>query len=149
MKMKRRFRAKKAFSAVIASLILMLLAVAAGVVVYAYVMGWIGGATGHDAGQYGELSLDTAYAYANATIGNQTITAYVRNVGGKLVTPNAAYVNDYNVTSIASTPADIAPNAVASISINATTPGLTKSITYQVKIACTDGTILTFSVTAK
>ena len=145
MKMKRRFRAKKAFSAVIASLILMLLAVAAGVVVYAYVMGWIGGATGHDTGQYGELSLDTAYASATT---NMT-TAYVRNIGGKLVTPNAAYVNDYNVTSMTSTPTDIAANAVASISINATTIGLTKNTTYQVKIVCTDGTILTFSVTAK
>jgi hypothetical protein len=148
MKMKRRFRAKKAFSAVIASLILMLLAVAAGVVVYAYVMGWVGGATGHDAGQYGELSLDTANAYANATTGAQSnITAYVRNVGGKSVTTNAAYVNDLNVTSITS--AEIAPNTVATISINATTPGLTKNITYEVKIVCTDGTILTFSVKAK
>jgi flagellin-like protein len=36
---------RRAFSAVIASLILMLLAVAAGGVVYAYVMGWIGGST--------------------------------------------------------------------------------------------------------
>jgi len=143
MEMKRVFRSKKAFSAVIASLILMLLAVAAGVVVYAYVMGWIGGATGHNTGQYGELSLDTAYA--NAT--TKMITAHVRNVGGKLVTSNAAYVNDSNVTSTEAV--EIVPNAVASISINATTPGLTKNTTYQVKIACTDGTILTFSVTAK
>jgi hypothetical protein len=126
-------------------LILMLLAVAAGVVVYGYVMGWIGGATGHDAGQYGELSLDTAYA--NGTT-NMT-TAYVRNVGGKSVTPNAAYVNDYNVTSMTSDPAIITPNALATISINATTPDLIAGITYQVKIACTDGTILTFSVKAK
>jgi hypothetical protein len=75
------------------------------------------------------------------------ITAHVRNVGGKLVTSNAAYVNDSNVTSTEAV--EIVPNAVASISINATTPGLTKNTTYQVKIACTDGTILTFSVTAK
>jgi hypothetical protein len=145
MQLRRLLRTDKAFSAVIAALILMLLAVAAGVVVYAYVMGWIGGATGHDTGQYGELSLDTASA--NET--TNTITAYVRNVGVKSVTPSRAYVNDYNVTSITSTPADISPNAVASVSINATTPGLTKNVTYEVKIVCTDGTTLTFSVKAK
>ena len=51
-------------------------------------------------GHYGELSLDTAYAYANATSSSPSnITAHVRNVGGKLVTSNAAYVNDSNVTS--------------------------------------------------
>ena len=148
MKMKRLSKYKRAFSAVIASLILMLLAVAAGVVVYGYVMGWIGGTTRHGAGQYGELSLDTAYAYANATSSSPSnITAHVRNVGGKLVTSNAAYVNDSNVTSTETV--DIAPNAVASIFINATIPGLTKNITYEVKIVCTDGTTLTFSVKAK
>jgi hypothetical protein len=144
MHLKRSLRTRKAFSAVIAALILMLLAVAAGVVVYAYVMGWIGAATGHDAGQYGELSLDTASA--NGT--TDMITAYVRNVGGKSLTPSRAYVNDYNVTSITSTPAEIDPNTVASVSINATTPGLTKDVTYEVKIVCTDGTTLTLSVKA-
>lgn len=145
MQLRRLSRRNKGFSAVIAALILMLLAVAAGVVVYAYVMGWIGGATGHNAGQYGELSLDTASA--NGT--TDMITVYLRNVGGKSVTPSRAYVNDYNATGITSTPADISSNTVASVSINATTPGLTKNVTYEVKIVCTDGTILTFSVKAK
>ncbi|NLD66911.1 MAG: hypothetical protein GX648_10125, partial [Crenarchaeota archaeon] len=43
MRIKSLMKNKKAFSAIIAALILMLIAVAAGVVVYAYVMGWIGG----------------------------------------------------------------------------------------------------------
>ena len=144
MNIKRLFRSKRAFSAVIASLILMLLAVAAGVVVYAYVMGWIGGTTG-EAGQYGELSLDTATANSTSDV----ITAYVRNIGGTSATPDRAYVNDYNVTSITSSPVTIDPNAVATVAINATTPGLTKNITYEVKIICSDGTTLTFSVKAK
>ena len=42
MRLKKLHNSKTGFSAVIAALILMLLAVAAGVVVYAYVMGWIG-----------------------------------------------------------------------------------------------------------
>jgi ABC-type lipoprotein release transport system permease subunit len=143
--LRRVFRAKRAFSAVIASLILMLLAVAAGVVVYVYVMGWIGGTTGHEAGQYGELSLDTAIANSTTDV----ITAYVRNIGGISVTPDRAYVNDYNVTSMTSSLATIDPNVVTTVTINATTPGLTKNVTYEVKIVCNDGTTLTFSVKAK
>ena len=145
MNIKRLFRSKRAFSAVIASLILMLLAVAAGVVVYAYVMGWIGGATGQQAGKYGELSLDTATANSTSDV----ITAYVRNIGGISATPDKAYVNDYNVTSMTPSPATIDPNAVATVAINATTPGLTKNITYEVIIICSDGTTLTFGVKAK
>lgn len=144
MLLKRLLRKDTAFSAVIASLILMLLAVAAGVVVYAYVMGWIGGTTG-EAGQYGELSLDSATTNSTTDI----ITAYVRNIGGTFATPDKAYVNDYNVTSMASSPATIDPNAVATVTINATTPGLTKNVNYEVKIICSDGTTLTFSVKAK
>ena len=145
MRLKILLRKDKAFSAVIASLILMLLAVAAGVVVYAYVMGWIGGATGQQAGKYGELSLDTATA--NST--SKVITTYVRNIGGISATPDKAYVNDNNATNVTSSPATIDPNAVATVTINATTPGLTKNITYEVKIICSDGTTVTFSVKAK
>ena len=144
MLLKRLLRKDAAFSAVIAALILMLLAVAAGVVVYAYVMGWIGGTTG-EAGQYGELSLDAVTANSTAKF----ITAYVRNIGGISATPDRAYVNDYNVTSMTSSPVTIDPNAVATVAINATTPGLTKNITYEVKIICSDGTTLAFSVKAK
>jgi hypothetical protein len=142
-RLKELLRTKRAFSAVIAALILMLLAVAAGVVVYAYVIGWIGGATKSQSGQYGELSLDSATAVASTKI----ITAYVRNIGGKSVTPSKAYVSDTQATSISPTTA-IAEEATATLTINATSPGLTAATTYEVKIVCIDGTSLTFSVKA-
>lgn len=141
-KMKELFRAKRAFSPVIASLILMLLAVAAGVVVYSYTMGWVGGATKGEGGQYGELSLDSATADAT----DDTITAYVRNIGGKSVTTHKAYIDDSQATNITST--TIAEGAVVTLTINASSPGLAPNTTYKVKIVCTDGTSLTFSVKA-
>jgi hypothetical protein len=81
---------KTAFSAVIASLILMLLAVAAGVVVYGYVMGWIGGAQQNPTST-GKLQIDSIVAYAGPATGN--ITLYVRNVGAVSLTPSSIYVN--------------------------------------------------------
>ena len=62
MRIRRILKSKTAFSAVIASLILMLIAVAAGVVVYAYVMGWIGNASQSSAST-GVLSIDSVTAF--------------------------------------------------------------------------------------
>jgi FlaG/FlaF family flagellin (archaellin) len=143
-KMKELLRAKRAFSPVIASLILMLLAVAAGVVVYAYVMGWIGGATKNPETQTGQMSLDSAKAVASTNI----ITAYIRNIGGKSLTVNRAYVDDTNVTSVTGA-LTFSPTVVTALTINATSPGLTVNYSYEVKVVCTDGTALVFSVKAE
>jgi hypothetical protein len=74
---KKNLRSKTAFSAVIASLILMLIAVAAGVVVYAYVMGWIGNASQSSAST-GVLSIDSV----TASVSNSQVKLYIRNSGG-------------------------------------------------------------------
>jgi len=140
-KMKQLFKEKRAFSPVIAALILMLLAVAAGVVVYSYTMGWVGGATKGEGGQYGELSLDSTYATAS----DDKIYAYVRNIGGKSVTTDNAYVDDILATNITQTA--IAEGTVETLTIVAS-QSLAAGTTYEVKIVCTDGTSLTFSVKA-
>ncbi|MFZ1039187.1 MAG: archaellin/type IV pilin N-terminal domain-containing protein, partial [Candidatus Bathyarchaeia archaeon] len=87
--LRRMFRAKRAFSAVIASLILMLLAVAAGVVVYAYVMGWIGGATQNPT-HTGQMQFDSIYASAGSS---GKIKMYVRNVGGVDLNLSKIYIS--------------------------------------------------------
>jgi len=143
-KSKGLFEMKRAFSPVIAALILMLLAVAAGVVVYTYTMGWIGGATKSEGGQYGELSLDSAYANAS----EEKVYAYVRNIGGKSVTPDEAYVNDKVTSSISSSPATITEGSSATVTITCATGVLVAETTYEVKIVCTGGTSLTFNVKA-
>ena len=97
MKVKRVFRAKKAFSAVIASLILMLLAVAAGVVVYGYVMGWIGGTTQNPT-RTGQIQFDSIHAYATSP--NGTIKVYVRNVGGADLNVSQMYVEGVGLVNV-------------------------------------------------
>jgi hypothetical protein len=146
MKMlKKMLRSKRAFSAIIASLILMLLAVAAGVVVYAYVMGWIGGATTNPR-QTGHLSFDTVYASANAS----KIVLAIRNVGGTTLTLDQVYVNGNNVTG-SCTPAlsnltTLAPQGVVSINVTYT---MTSSVFYNVQVSCKDGTLISQSVQAQ
>jgi len=135
---------KKAFSAIIASLILMLLAVAAGVVVYAYVMGWIGGATTNPQ-HNGHIAFDSIYA--NATTG--TIDVYVRNVGGVNVMISKIYVNGANVanaTAILDAGVLLSVQAVTYLNV---TYSLTTSQSCTVQVTCKDGTTASQSVVAQ
>ena len=144
MKKNRRILTnRKAFSAVIASLILMLLAVAAGVVVYAYVMGWIGSATNNPT-HTGHLSFDTIYA--NATAG--TVKIYVRNVGGTNLTISKIYVDGIdtaNETAI-TTGTTLGVQDVHFVNVTYT---MTKNYFYEVAVVCKDGTTVSQSVQAK
>lgn len=144
-KMKRLLRAKRAFSPVIAALILMLLAVAAGVVVYSYVMGWIGGATGAPGGSQGQMQFDSIKINATAS----TVTMYVRNTGSKDLTIDYIYIEgtgyietDANVTCTPS----LTVNTVQSILVDTTgTVSYTADYSYEVRIICTDGTTISQS----
>jgi hypothetical protein len=150
MKMKRLLKSKKAFSAIIASLILMLLAVAAGVVVYSYVMGWIGGATTNPR-QTGHLSYDTIYA--NAT--GQKINVAVRNVGGTNLVLSDVYVQGTNMTgscaigglTLTTNPYNLTVQQVANLIVNYT--GMAVGSYYSVQVVCKDGTMISQSVPAQ
>lgn len=143
MKIKRQLRAKKAFSAVIASLILMLLAVAAGVVVYAYVMGWIGGTTQNPT-RTGQLQFDSIYA-SSGTPGK--IKMYVRNVGGMDLNVSNIYVGGVaTANNTALTDGTVSVHTVIYLEVNYT---MTQNYFYTVAVSCKDGTALSQSVQAK
>jgi hypothetical protein len=145
MKMKRLLKSKKAFSAIIASLILMLLAVAAGVVVYSYVMGWIGGATTNPR-QSGHLSFDSIYAN---TTGSKILLA-LRNVGGTTLVLNQVYVNGNNATGTCmpmnTTTVTLVPQVVVGLNVTYT---MTAGVFYNIQVTCTDGTTVSQSVAAQ
>jgi hypothetical protein len=145
--MKRRFRAKKAFSAIIASLILMLLAVAAGVVVYGYVMGWIGGTTQNPT-HTGQMQFDSLHAYATSP--NGTIKTYVRNVGGVDLNVSQIYIEGVGVTNVTNTNGSINGTlAIQSVIYLEVNYNMTKNNFYEVAVACKDGTTISQSVQAK
>jgi len=141
--MKRLLRNKKAFSSVIAALILMLIAVAAGVVVYGYTMGWLGAATNVPPATKGELQFDSLYATAGSP---GTITIYVRNVGQKELTLSRVYVKGINMTFTLSDYTLSVGEVSGTITVSST---MTAGLTYEVKVTCTDGTLISQSVEAK
>ncbi len=140
-------KSKSAFSPVIASLILMLLAVASGVVVYSYVMGWIGGATQTPGGTKGELQFDSIRADASA----DTVKIYVRNVGQKDLTLDKIYVDGVSYENKTTLSTNLALNGVAYIELpkSGVTLTIDKGKFYEVRIVCTDGTMVSQSVEGK
>ena len=141
-KRKEVLRAKRAFSPVIAALILMLLAVAAGVVVYAYTMGWLGGATQTPGGVKGDLQFDSIWHNTSHVIFT------LRNVGHKSITPDAVYVDGVK-KSLAGGGSWSALAVQAESSEFYVAHTGTAGYYYEVKVTCTDGTVATQSVEAK
>ena len=70
---------KKGISPIIATLLLILIAIAAGVVVYAYVLGFVGNSTGNSGGNVATLSIDqVTFASAASSV---PVQAFLRNEG--------------------------------------------------------------------
>ena len=130
----------RGISTFIATLLLMVLAVSAGVVIYAYTMGYLGGFGGTE--QLGAMSVDT-YS-ANSSTGN--VTAYVRNIGGTTIQIDSAYI-DGNACNF--TAGDILEGEVGLVVVtNGTALAIEAGKTYEIKLIAEDNTQLSFSVKA-
>ena len=133
---------RRGVSTFIAVLLLMALAVAAGVVIYSYTMGYLGGMGGGSS--MGTLSLDTATA--NST--SNTITVYVRNIGKSSVDFDMAYVDGGQVpaANFSASPDPLPVEQVSTLTVGVV---MSSGSTYEVKVVATDNTQLVFSVKAK
>lgn len=147
IKLKKLMRSRRAISPVISALLLILLSVAAGVVAYAYVMGWLGGATKNPGAEKGTLEFDSIYADATSN----KIKIYVRNVGGKDLTLEKIYVDGVSYDNATTLSGALAVHAVAYLEVPKTgvTLTLNEGYFYEVKVTCTDGTVVAQSVEAK
>jgi FlaG/FlaF family flagellin (archaellin) len=140
--MKNLRKSAKAISPIIATLMLMLLAVAAGVIVYAYVTGWIGGATQTSGAPKGQLQVDSITATTT------TIQVYIRNLGGEVAKVDAIYVEGNAVASVSpSLPQTIDVGKVQGFTLGSLT--LTQGHFYKVTVVCADGTTISQSVKAE
>lgn len=130
-------------STFIAVLLLMALSVAAGVVIYSYTMGYLGGLGGTQLP--GALSLDTASCVEST----HTMTAYVRNIGKGSFTVDSAYIDGTLVppNNVTQSPFPLLEGEVAQLDI--VYWSFTAPTSYEVKIIGKDNTQLTFNVKTK
>jgi hypothetical protein len=128
---------QRAISSFVAVLLLIVLAIAAGTIIYAYLMGYLGGlGTGTTPG---EMSLDTAKV-VNATHAR----AYVRNNGKGTLNVNSAYVDGSSVSI--SGGSSLAEGSVATIYVYSSPAIYTMGNTYEIKLVASDNTQLSFRV---
>lgn len=112
------FKQKRAISPIIATLILILIAIAAGVVVYAYVMGFVGNSTANSGGTKDSLSVD--YLVLTHVTTSPPVTVFVRNLGPTTESYNTGF------TISSSTLNDIlGPAVTVAITLGGTTPTAT------------------------
>jgi len=147
MKTFRLRQNKKGVSPIIATLLLIVIAVAAAVVTYAFVTGFIGTATSQST-QQGAMVIDTG-----AVNTNLQLTVYVRNTGTKSeILGTSVYVNNTLVASetynTAAPPFTLAPNGVVTVVITGVGTTWADGHAYTVKVVANDGTPVAYSLHA-
>lgn len=137
----RQINKKRGISPIIATLLLILIAIAAGVVVYAYVIGFIGNSTQNSGATTDTLSIDQV-SFSSKTA-SFPVTAYVRNEGPSTESFNTGFfvkgssLNDQLVPAL-SISTSTTLDTISNITIGARTNG-TLSVTI-IAGACTSGT---------
>jgi len=134
-----KFRvSKKAVSPVIATLLMIAVAVAASVIVYVWSAGLLGTLMGGGGAQVKEQIILEAYEWP--TTGN--LKLYLRNVGASAVTVVAIYVGGYqNTVSV--------PIAVkAATDVPSLDGGFSSGTAYTVKVVTDTGAVFSFSCIA-
>jgi len=140
-----RSNKRKGVSPIISVLLLILIAVAAGVMTYVFVAGWIGSATTSTTVVQGQLSVD----YADANASADTLTIYLRNVGGVALSIDSIYIEKAGgglVTVYSPTTGNtLGPGDVTQLTVSAS---LNPGEVYTIRIATKEGTTIVFSVKA-
>ncbi|MHB8702281.1 MAG: archaellin/type IV pilin N-terminal domain-containing protein [Nitrososphaerales archaeon] len=118
------YKHRRAISPIIATLLLILIAIAAGVVVYAYVVGFIGNSTSNTGGTTNAISIDQLAATSKlptlTATNNFPVTAYVRNLGPTTESYDTGYYLKSASSSMILGPAVILDITLSGPSVTAT-----------------------------
>jgi flagellin-like protein len=147
-KIKKNFRRnQKAISPVIATLLMIAIAVVASLVTYAWVMGYMSFTTEKTGKAIQIQSVANSTLFADTTPGSMDI--YIQNVGNSAVQFNTAsvYVNGANVAYSAITQNPLAAGTTTKITVpfDMTITGIT--MTVNLKVTTEDGTYSTLTKT--
>ena len=136
---------RRAVSPVIATLLMIAIAVAASILVYVWSMGLIGTLQAGGGEQTKEQLIMEAYAWPDD--GDDDLTLYLRNVGSQTVVTDRLYINDDDgdIQSDATT-VSFTPNEQNSVVFTLATGDFTPGVSYTVKVVTASGAIFTFSV---
>ena len=148
---RERSNSRDAISPIIATLLLILIAIAAGVVVYAYVLGFVGNSTGNTGNNTSVISVENVCVSHSATgcPGSTGFSVVVRNVGTTTISSTTGvgiYLSDVTqgtvptLTTETCTAGPVSPGATFTCTgTGSWTNGPTQGDTVTVKIVDPDG----------
>lgn len=139
---------KKAVSTFIAVIILMVLAVTAGILIYAYTMGYLG--------NFGESEGKGSMLLESANI-NIYLSAYIKNNGQGTLIIDTIYIDNVKqaikpkilIDGVNSPDGSLKEGETAEIIYYYSPNGYTTGKTYSIKLVSKDGVQLTFNVKAE
>ena len=131
---------RKAVSPVIATLLMIAIAVAAAILVYVWSMGLIGGLQTGGGQQVREQIMLDEYVWTTES----SISGIVRNVGNAKVEIASVYVEGHNADFTASTMDPLSTTPLSITGISDFTP--TSGVAYTLKIVTRTGGVFSFSV---
>ena len=135
-------RERRGVSTFIAVLLMMVLAVSAGVVIYAYTMGYLGG--------LGSTQIPGALSLDSATCSTTVMKAYIRNIGKSSISIDAVYEDGAKSTgTLVQTDDPLPEGEVTKVTITYDSAHFTVGKTYEIKLVAIDNTQLTFTVKCK
>jgi flagellin-like protein len=132
MKMKNVRKNERGVSDVIAVLLMIAIAVAASLIAYAWVMGYLGGTTS---------KVGKAIQIQSMYYSGTTLYVYVQNIGNAPVTLSSIYVNGVNGTSQTFSPDLLPINQTSTVTADLPA-GFNPTNAVDVKVVCSDGTFI-------
>ncbi len=151
--MGRRFT-NRGISTIIAALLLIAIAIAAGVLLYVFSMGLIGSLQGSGGQQTKDQLIMEAYqwpAAASGTAAGNSLTLNLRDTGASTINIASAtwYVGGVQVTcSGCSSASALAPGGTYTATLTVTGASYSVGVAYVLKIGLTDGGIMSYGVVA-
>jgi flagellin-like protein len=139
---------KKGVSPIIATVILVLIAVAAGVMLWLWVSGFASTTPAQQQALNERIRIDAVQI--NTTVNTTTVTIYVRNMGNSNVKIGAAYILDttgiIKATNTSTTGVTIQPNEVKTVLVKNISSGtLSTGYAYVAKVVTINGVEATYT----
>jgi flagellin-like protein len=143
---------RKGISPIIATVILVLIAVAAGVMLWLWVSGFASAMPAEQQALNERIRID-AVKVESGSGGNKSVIIYVRNIGKTDVVIGAAYILDTSNTIIASNTSTqrmplISPGSVAKVEVEVSSVSLRSGYAYVAKVVTINGVETTYTFVA-
>ncbi|ADL19299.1 hypothetical protein ASAC_0893 [Acidilobus saccharovorans 345-15] len=155
-------RSRRSISDIVAVVMLIIIAIAAAVLIYAWLSGLVGGVHTSNAGLYTKIEIVGGSITSTSTSGQYTVSATVENIGGTAATINYMAVENVTTSSVicstssststsSFSPTTIPPGKSVTLSftcsLSSSTPAPASGTAVEIVASTSDGVTATYITT--